>query len=821
MNDQRPLSLRPADQHDARSLIEYEGAAVCLTSPTDMPSASSFLWNKTMMLQLSCRGYATAQFMQPEPSKYARGPSLEATTFMQPEQPYYAHHPGRFFYIKDLESGALFSSPHEPVRAKADVFEFTALAHKVSWRVVSQNIEVVTSVSLSADRPLELWQTTVTNLSSSARQLSLTPYFPVGYMSWMNQSADYDHALSAVICRSITPYQKYADYFKNKDLKDLTFLIAERSPDSFDAQQQAFEGEGGLHNPSALQASSLGNNTATYEMPTAAMQYKIALKAGESESFRFAFGPAKDDNEIADIRSELFGAREHETKPAKSASSTGFERAVEGYKTFVERSKTNLTVSTPDKEFDHYVNHWLSRQMFYHGDVNRLSTDPQTRNYLQDNMGMTYVKPSVTRNAFLTALKQQHTSGAMPDGILLNDNAELKYINQVPHMDHCVWLPVCISAYLDETNDYALLDEVIGFGDSAEQATVFEHISRALRWLHSKRDHRGLNYIEQGDWCDPMNMVGYKGVGVSGWLTLAAAYACKLWSQVSEALGRTPEQNEFLALSEACNASVNTHIWDGNWYGRGITDDGVLFGIESDNEGKIFLNPQSWAMLSGAADKTQEDSIIAAIETHLDTPYGVQMLAPAFTKMRDDIGRVTQKHPGSAENGSIYNHAAAFYLYALYQRNHGDRAYQVMRKMIPSDDERDLRQRGQLPVFIPNYYRGAYQQFKHTAGRSSQLFNTGTVHWFYRSLIDGLFGVQGTPQGLRIAPQLPSHWPKASIVRRFRGAEFTVDYVRDSKYKSIAILVDENPISGNIITDVKSGVSYVVKVHLPVTENQD
>ena len=124
-------------------------------------------------------------------------------------------------------------------------------------------------------------------------------------------------------------------------------------------------------------------------------------------------------------------------------------------------------------------------------------------------------------------------------------------------------------------------------------------------------------------------------------------------------------------------------------------------------------------------------------------------------QMREDVGRVTQKHPGSAENGSVYNHAAAFYIYALYTKGYKENAYRLIDKMIPGGDHDDLLQRGQLPVFIPNYYRGAFKQFPDTAGRSSQLFNTGTVHWIYRCLIDGLFGLKGEPDGLRVKPQLP------------------------------------------------------------------
>ncbi len=182
--------------------------------------------------------------------------------------------------------------------------------------------------------------------------------------------------------------------------------------------------------------------------------------------------------------------------------------------------------------------------------------------------------------------------------------------------------------------------------------------------------------------------------------------------------------------------------------------------------------------------------------------------------MRDDIGRVTQKFPGSAENGSVYNHAVAFYIYGLYSVNEKDNAYRLLRKMIPGPDDEDFIQRGQLPVFIPNYYRGGYKQFPRTAGRSSQLFNTGTVHWFYRSLIDGLFGLQGDKNGLRIEPQLPSSWMEATVTRYFRGAEFRIEMVRKSEKKEIKICLDGIWLTEPVIRNITSKKKYEVKVIL-------
>lgn len=778
-----------------------------LTSPTIMPKASGFLWNETMMIHMNCRGYAVSQFMQPEPAKYSHSPNLEMKTFMQPEQPYYAHHPGRFVYIKDEESGEIFSAPYEPVRTLPDQYIFAVGKHDIRWTVEFQGLQIEMSIRLPKDEPLELWRVTVKNLSGRSRKISIYPSFTVGYMSWMNQSGEYNEDLQAIVCSSVTPYQKYQDYDKIKNMKDLTFLLADQAPYAWEANQEAFEGEGGIGAPSSLRDTTLGNGEARYETPAAVLQYRMELNAGETNHFRFIFGPAKDHQEIQHIR-------ERYLLDTNDKGEDGFVQAEQAYAAYIEEGQGCIEIQTPDADLDNFVNHWLPRQMYYHGQTNRLTTDPQTRNYLQDNMGMSYIKPHVAREAFLTALRQQAASGEMPDGIILHEEAELKYINQVPHTDHCIWLPVCLMTYLDETNDYSILDEMLPFADHEEPATVFEHITRAMYWLKTSRDERGLNYINQGDWCDPMNMVGYKGKGVSGWLTIASAYAFKIWADICENSGRNELSSIFRLEADQTNAIANQYLWDGDWYARGITDDNVLFGIHTDTEGRIFINPQGWALMSGAADSIKQEKLIRAVEEQLETPYGVEKLAPSYTAMREDVGRVTQKHPGSAENGAVYNHAAAFYIYALYMVEEQEHAYRLLRKMLPGPSDEDIIRRGQLPIFIPNYYRGAYRQFPQTAGRSSHLFNTGTTAWVYRCLIDGLFGLQGCQAGLQIKPQLPSDWQEAAVKRNFRGAALNIVMQRESEVQQTEVYIDGDYVDDGILRDLQPGLSYNIIVKI-------
>jgi cellobionic acid phosphorylase len=783
----------------------HDGDRYELTSPTAMPQAAGFLWNQKMMIQVTCRGYATAQYMQPEPAKYAYAPNLEAKTFMQPEQNYYAHHPGRFFYIKDEETGQLFSAPYEPVRAAVDSYSFSVGKSDLAWTVEHLGVRAELTLSLPTADVVELWSLRVTNISGRARKLSVYPYFPIGYMSWMNQSGEYRPDLGGVVASSVTPYQKVADYFKQKNFKDKTYFLCEQAPDAWEVRQSAFEGEGGLHQPSAIAAAQLGDSDARYETPTAAVQYRLALDAGAARDYRFLFGPAFDDAEIKAVR-------------AKYLSAEGFKNTRNEYAAYVASGEGCLRIETPDPELDNFVNHWLPRQVFYHGDVNRLSTDPQTRNYLQDNMGMSFIKPSVMRKAFLHALSQQEASGAMPDGILLAEGAELKYINQVPHTDHCVWLPVALKVYLDETADYDILNEDVVGKETGIALTVSERVSSAMDWLLQARDKRGLSYIAQGDWCDPMNMVGYKGRGVSGWLTVATAYALNLWAEICETTGASSSLAEsarhFRSGARAVNRAANEHLWDGDWFARGITDDNVTFGIRKDREGRIWLNPQAWAILGGTANAGQRASMLAQVQEQLVTPYGVQMFAPPFSAMRDDVGRVTQKHPGSAENGAVYNHAAIFYIYSLYTVNESDRAYDLLRRMLPGPGEADYLQRGQLPVFIPNYYRGAYHEYPRTAGRSSQLFNTGTVSWVYLCFVEGLCGLKGDSDGLTIKPQLPSHWDSMKVVRKFRHATFNVSIQR-ADVDEIQVWQDGNRLTEARITGIVAGGAYALEVLIP------
>lgn len=768
-----------------------------INSPHIKPNASAFLWNRQMMLNVNCRGYVVAQFMQPEPSKYAFAPNIEAKTFMQPEHPYFAHHPGRFFYIKDESTNTVFSVPFAPCNEKLDSFEFIAEAEQVSWKIENFGFSIDLSLQLANEDPFEYWQISVADLTGKKRCVSVYTYFPLGYMSWMNQSANYVSENETIVAQYVTPYQKLADYPKLKDTAQCTFLTSSHKPDSWCANQASFEGSIGLHSPAGVQSELLNNKPAFYEIPAATMQHRLTLN-DEPQLRQFIFGPCHNVDEISDIREKHLSLCELAFSPIKRTEKNTLDYV-------------NFSLQSQDAEFDEFINHWLPRQVYYHGDVNRLTTDPQTRNYLQDNIGMCFLRPSSAKACLITALKQQFASGEMPDGILIHPDAELKYINQIPHSDHCIWLPLLLEAYLDQTNDKSLLFEQLGFQDSGTEKSVIEHIELALNWVLSKRDYRGLCYIEQGDWCDPMNMVGPNGKGVSSWLTLATATAINVWMRIVKDYNLSISTLVLEQTLHELQQAVIQHCWDGDWFARGITDDNELFGISTDKEGKIYLNPQSWALLAGIDSEAYKTKILRAVDLYLQTPFGNQMLAPCYTHMDERIGRVTQKYPGAAENGSIYNHAFAFWIYAMFTSGEAEKGTLNLKEMLSAMRS---EQAGQLPIYLPNYFRGAYTQFPETAGRSSHLFNTGTAAWVYRIIIEQLFGLRGNGADLHIQPKASESMGNCNIHYRFRGASIhlnlTFDDIASPKFAINNVVTEKQ-----VINNVKTGEKYEINLQIP------
>lgn len=764
-----------------------QGLRFNLCDPSRMVKADADVWNDRMYLQIDHRGgIVNSGHMRPDMSSYAQWE--------------------RVFYVRDNESGQFWAVPRCATKTFSGDFKFSAGRSDIQWSIKLDDIEVSLQVVIPPEDAVELWQVELCNHSSRPRSLSLFSYLPVGRLSWLGQTARYDLDQSAMLFEFFPYHVKHQDYFDLKDGWNKVCALSSDTPDAFMFNAIDFVGQGNLDQPEMLSQKTLPAPERWADGDTdqaAIFQFDRQLEPEASCSVRLAFGPARNTDDVQRITARYMG-------------SAGMENALSQAEARYAEHAPALEIETPDSDFDAYVNHWLPRRTLMQARTNRFMAASQGRNLLQDAMGGALVDPATSRHWICHFYSFQHSNGWMPHGMPLLEGARQLSLNTIPHKDINAWGPSAITFYLYETGDVSILDQEIIFADVPDAAPIalYEHVCRGLEWLLGDRTERGLCRLGEGDWNDPLNMAGCRGKGESVWLSEALAMALDVWIPICERRGDAERAGSFRREADALRDRINELAWDGDWYVRGFTDEGRAFGCRTDEEGRIFLNAQSWAIMCGAAEGERADACIRSVEQQLDTPSGPMVLAPAYTRMHEDIGRLSLKPPGRNENGSVYCHAAVFYAYSLYQVQRGDAAYDVLRKLLCGSEGNPLERAGQLPLYIPNAYMGTPCGAK--AGESTHSPNTGTAPWYYRTVVEELFGLRGEWAGLRIDPQLPSEWKTARAIRHWRGSVYEVHYLREAGVSALLVELDGVVQRENLIPADAAPARHQITVRLPL-----
>ncbi len=776
------MAARSRKSRQEKHGFEDDGKRYVVRDVHLIESADADLWNDRMYVQVDHRGQCRqAWFLQPNQTQYAQ--------------------PLRCVYLRDDDTGQIWSAPFDPVQAEPDEFEFSAGLADLRWRVVFDELEVTLQLALPRRDTVELWSASVRNTGRRKRHVSVYGFFPVGSIGALTHTAQWDAKLNGMVHKYFPYYVRWEDYYELRKLRNNVVCLCDTKPTSVETNLNRFLGGLGLHNPKQLSNKRLGGSAAYHEPSAAVLQFSRTLHAGNDVTVRFVFGPARDRQAMNRLKRRYL--REG-----------GMDRAVRRAYRFLESHSPAVRVTLPDEPLQHYLNHWQPRRALMLGRTVRLTACPQGRNAIQDAMGAVYTNPGDARKWFGRIWAHQNADGWLPHGMPMHPKADIMPITRIPHRDTNVWGPLALKFYLAETGDRDALHERIPFADEGT-GTLYEHICKGLEWLLRDRSERGLSHLGQGDWNDPLNMAGRYDKGESVWLTEALAVALSDWADVAEFADDPARASRYRKLAEECRAAVNEHAWTGRWYARGTTDEGEWFGTPDQNRraGKIFLNAQSWALMAHLADEDRQKALLRSVDRRLMTPAGPMTLAPAFTDMDEAIGKITQKAPGTGENGSVYCHAVTFYAYALLASGHAQRGYDMLRNLLVGTRDNPIDRAGQLPLYVPNYFRGTPSGA--SAGSSSHSPNTGTSAWYYRTAIAMLLGVRGELDGLRIDPRIPDEWKSASVWRKWRDAEFDIDIKRSKKVKSAQVLLDGQPQADNLIPPQPAGSKHHVIVLLP------
>jgi cellobiose phosphorylase len=319
---------------------------------------------------------------------------------------------------------------------------------------------------------------------------------------------------------------------------------------------------------------------------------------------------------------------------------------------------------------------------------------------------------------------------------------------------------------------------------------------------------RGLPLILQGDWNDGLNAVGAAGHGESMWMASFLYFLLSEWAQ----LPWMPEETKsrFEQSAKNLRQAANQFGWDGGWYWRATSDEGNLIGSESNLEGKIFLNAQTWAVLSGLAGPERAEQALQAARDQLYQPYGPLLFTPAYTIPDPQIGYLTRYAPGIRENGGVYVHAACWAVLAERKLHGAEAAYQLLRSFCPAvRGEEDPEKYSAEPYVMPGNVEGPASQ---VPGRAGWTWYTGSGAWYLRAFVEGVLGISAQLEGIQLPEDLPKSWDQFRLRRSYRGSIYEIKIRRASSGERAGCSVNGHRIEGSILPYQRPGLHVRVEV---------
>lgn len=445
-----------------------------------------------------------------------------------------------------------------------------------------------------------------------------------------------------------------------------------------------------------------------------------------------------------------------------------------------------------DINIQNFLNIWLKNQLFLTFRYIR-SGYIGYRDTLQDSWGYELLDPDDAKRQIMLALSYMKKDGTCPRNFSpfgKEDGQDLRNC-----MDSATWLGMTVTGYIKETGDFSILNEKASYLDDEIEETVEEHIWRAFNTLYEKRGRYGFCLVCDGDWNDAIEGISKKGKAVSVWLTIALYHAQNLLADMYKYLEKQEKEKILRQRSKVLKKQVNTYGWDGNWYIYAFTDDGIPVGSHTNKEGFIHLNVNTWAMLSGLADKGKVKKILCSIDQYLNTDIGPALLYPPYREEGNLVGRIAGLEPGTFENGSVYQHAVTFYILACLRQGFTERAVAAFAHVLPTyEGNFDSRRTGE-PYCTGNYYCGpSHQRF----GQNFFSWFTGNAAWLLRIGFDQMLGVRADYDSLVIEPRVPAGWKEFYCQKRFRGVMYHIYFKRGDKV-SINTEVKDIEIMGNRI----------------------
>ncbi len=691
--------------------------------------------------------------------------------------------PGRYIYIRDNDSKDYWSASWQPV-GKDLAFYKSVCRHGTAYtRILADYSDIHSEVLyyVPLGKEYEVWNVSLTNNSKITRNLTIT-----GYAEFTNNSnyeqdqvnLQYSQFITKTvfngnrICQFVHGNLECLEDGENVDNKTVIerfFGLAGAKVSSYCGDREQFLGRyHSYQNPDGVTSGMLGNITNYNENGCGALAAQITLEAGETKQFVFILG-MKSDTEAAELLGQYQNCQETCDREWKELVSYWHEKL------------SHFQIKTPSPEFDTMINTWNAYNCFMTFIWSRaasfiycgLRNGYGYRDTVQDIQGVIHLAPELAVEKIRFMLSAQVDNGGGLPLVKFDHNAghedtpdDASYVKETGHpayrADDALWLFPTVYKYISESGNLSFIDEVIPFANK-DEGTVYEHLKRAIAFSMNHLGPHGMPAGLYADWNDCLRL-GEQGestfVALQFYLAMSILQKFAAYKKDEDYIQYLKEQQEKLGtlIQELC--------WNEDRFIRGFTERGEVIGKRTDPEANMWLNPQSWAVISGLATGDQAETALNVVYERLNTEYGAILMDPPYRKYAFDGALAVIYNAGTKENAGIFSQSQGWIILAEALCGHGERAFSYFMENAPAAQN----ERAEIRKLEPY----CYGQF--TEGKASPHFGRSHVHWLTGTAstvmvgcVEGILGMRPDFYGLRIAPSIPQAWERFEIEKDFRG----------------------------------------------------
>jgi len=727
---------------------------------------------------------------------------------------------GRYFYIKD--GGRTWSPGWKPCRTPLDSYE---CRHGMSYTRITGSLAGL-EASVLFFVPLHTWgevqKMTLTNNSNSAKKIKLFSF--TEWCLW-NAATDMENfqrnfstgevEIDGSVIYHKTEYKERRNHY--------SFYSVNQPVQGFDTDRESFMGlysEKAL--PDAVADGAPRNSVAHGWSPIASHYMEIELKPGESKDLIFLLGYVENKQEEKFEQKGVINKAKAHKMIADFDTAEKVDRAFSELKAYWDDLLSRYTVSTGNEKLDRMVNIWNQYQCMVTFNMSRSASFFESgigrgmgfRDSNQDLVGFVHQIPERARERIIDIASTQFADGGCYHQYQPLTKRGNNDIGGGFNDDPC-WLIFGTVAYIKETGDLSILDEMVPFDNvPGSEVSLFEHLRISFDHVVNNLGPHKLPLIGRADWNDCLNLNCFSWDPNESFQTtenktegskaeslmIAGLFVVtgKDYAELCRQLGKQDEADRAMRLVSDMAEAVKRYGWDGEWYLRAYDYYGNKVGSNENEEGKIFIESQGWCTMAGIGlEEGLVKRALDSVKERLDCEHGIVLNNPAFSRYYVEYGEISSYPAGYKENAGIFCHNNPWVIIGETVLGRGSRAWEYFRKICPTFIEYQALHKVEPYV---NCQMVAGKDAAHPGeGKNSWL--TGTAAWTWYAVTQFILGIKPSYNGLEIDPCIPADVKQYSVTRRFRGATYhiTVENPNGVEKGKVSLSVDGKPVSGSVV----------------------